>query len=98
MILQLNVQRLEPGVYAFHCADAPDSPSTHNTIAEGFRFYGNDIPPEIATFVNIEYGGCQLETTPVSELESKAEALAQRLMQLVARLHEAAAHRGQYCA
>lgn len=98
MIVRLDIQKIAPGVYAFHCSDALESPTTHDSLSEGISFYGTDIPPEIGEFVNITYGGCQLETTPVNELVNKAEVLAQRLVALMAALHEAGRQRGEYCA
>jgi hypothetical protein len=90
MIVQLNIERLAPGTYQVHCSGAPDQPTTHNSIADGLRKYGADIPSDFAKFVNIEYGGCHLETMPVESLELAADKLADRLMQLIAALHAAA--------
>lgn len=89
MIVQLNIEKLSPGVYRAHCTGEPWEPQTHDSIADCLREYGAAIPPELAKFVNIEYGCCHLETTAVSDLESRADELADRLIQLIAGLHAA---------
>lgn len=90
MIIRLQIEKLAPGVYQGHCTGESDCPDTHGSIADCLRQYGREIPPELAKFANIEYGGCHLETTPVDDLAPKADALADRLMALIAALHTAA--------
>lgn len=90
MIVQLSIEKLAPGVYRGHCSGEPDRPSTHDSIGDCLRKYGAEIPSDFAKFVNIEYGGCHLETLPVTDLEPRADELANRLMQLLAGLHAAA--------
>lgn len=90
MIVQLSIEKLSSGVYRAHCTGEPWEPQTHSSIADCLREYGAAIPPEMAKFVNIEYGGCHLETTAVADLESRADDLSNRLMHLLAGLHAAA--------
>ncbi|MDT8992737.1 hypothetical protein RQP54_17830 [Curvibacter sp. APW13] len=90
MIVRISIEKVGQGAYLAHCTGDPWPPKTHTSIADCLRDYGTEIAPEFAQFANIEYAGCQLETTAIADLEPRAEELAGRLVELIAGVHAAA--------
>lgn len=86
-ILELNIVRLGSGAYEAYCEGESGEKFVHTSIAAALLHYGNDIPPEFAAFVNIEYAGVRLATTPIVSLVKDAERLASELVQMVAQIH-----------
>lgn len=87
MIVHLQIEKIAPGVYRGHCDGEPSKSPTYSSIADCLRFYGEEIPPEFAQFINIGYAGCQLDTVAIAELTAAADGLAGRLMDLVANTY-----------
>lgn len=90
MVLDLIIVKEAPAVYAAYYPRFEEAPSYHESIREALLHAADFIPEEIAKFVNIAYCGCHLETAAICLLSNQAEAMASRLVELVAGVHQAA--------
>lgn len=90
MILDLIIKKEATAVYAAYYPRFEEEPSYHESIQEALLHAADFIPEEVAKFVNVAYHGCRLETAAISQLPSQAEAMASRLVALVAEVHQAA--------
>lgn len=86
MILKLDIQKTERGVYQAHCTGEV-SPTVHDSIAAALLHYGEDIPPEFARFVEVRYQEVSLGTTEISRLTKESELMAQALVDLSAAVY-----------
>lgn len=86
MILTLEIQKTEPGLYQAHCTGEA-SPTIHNTIAAALRHYGEDIPPGFSRFAEVRYHGVSLGTTEITRLAMEPELMAQELVDLTATVY-----------
>ena len=87
MILQLEIDKIDPGRYEAHC----DSHKTtcHESISAVLKHYGEDIPPDFCQFVEVRYGGVSLGTTAVTRMAKEPEVMARELTGLLAAVHRA---------
>ena len=85
MIASLSISKLAPGLYEVHVDDA-DAGVAYESIAEAISEH-SDIPPEYASFVNIEYHGIRLATIPVSDMQCRSRALAADLVRMSAEIY-----------
>lgn len=59
----------------------------YSTIAQAIADH-EDMPPEYAKFVNIEYHGVRLATMSVESMRGRSRELADELVQMAAKVHE----------
>lgn len=64
-------------------------PEMVDTIAQGLKFAGDDVPRDLALSVEVRYNGVCLGTRPLQQLADTSEAVAQELMELTARVLDA---------
>lgn len=89
MALDLILEKEAPAVYAAHYPRFAEEPSYHESIREALLHAADFVPEEIAKFVNVAYRGCRLGTAAICQLPNQAEAMASRLVELVAEVHQA---------
>lgn len=85
MIIELNINRLEQGVYEVQCV-LQDELTRHNSISDALAYYGEDIPEELSQHVEIHYGGVSSGTTSIGRLRAEPQLIAQELVSLVAEV------------
>ena len=88
-ILELNILKQSSGAYEvceLHSGHVIGS-TVHESIAAALIYFGTDIPPGSEKYVNVEYAGVRLATTPLSCLAQDAERLASDLIQVAAEIH-----------
>lgn len=64
LILKLDIDKTKSEV---HC-EYRETSTSHNSIAAALLYYGEDIAPDLARFVEICYLQVSLGTTPVTTL------------------------------
>lgn len=92
MVPTLSIDRLQPGLYRVSVhGNGVDmtEPEMVETIAQGLKFAGDDVPRDWALFVEVRYNGVCLGTRPLQQLAESSEAVAQELVDLAARVHGA---------
>ena len=94
MILVLDISKIEPGLYEARLSNGGTevtSPSVYDTITAALRAVAQDIPDDFAHFVDVHYGGVSSGTIGTMRLAAEAEAVASRLVDLVAAVHRSEA-------
>lgn len=87
MILQLEINKLESGLYEAHCET--QKPTCHHSISAVLKYYGEDVPADFCQFVEVRYSGVSLGTTAVTRLANEPEVMAKELIGLVAAVYHA---------
>lgn len=101
MILTLDITKIESGLYEARLSEGGTevtAPSAYDTITAALRAVAQDIPDDFAHFVEVHYSGVSSGTIGTTRLAVEAEAVAARLVELVAAVHrseEDLAHRRQ---
>lgn len=94
MILTLDISKIEPGLYETRLSNGGTevtAPSAYDTITAALRTVAQEIPDEFAHFVEVHYSGVSSGTIGTTRLAAEAEAIADRLVELVAALHRSEA-------
>lgn len=86
MIAYISISKAQANHYRVHLDDV-DAGVAYATIAEALADH-QDIPPEYAKFVNIEYHGVRLATLSVERMRGRSRELAAELLQLSAEVYE----------
>jgi hypothetical protein len=89
MILQLDIEKLERGLYEARCEHHAPATTVHDSISAVLKYYGEDIPDNFCRFVEVRYGGVSLGTTAVTALAKEPEVLAGQLTSLLAAVYQA---------
>ena len=87
MILQLEIDKIESGLYEAHCET--QKPTCHESISAVLKHYGEDIPADFCRFVEVRYGGVSLGTPAVTRLAKEPEVMVKELMGLLAAVYRA---------
>lgn len=85
-VLNIEIIHLNAGIYEVHCEDQPE-PTTHGSISDAIRYYGNEIPSGYSQFANLNYSGVSLGTRYIPHFARNAELLATELVELVNDVH-----------
>jgi hypothetical protein len=94
MILTIQIQRLDPGVYetSVHSGGVEVSPhrEQHSSIAAAIRERAADIPSGFALFIEPRYAGISAGTISIADAgqDSVAAAAADRIVAVLACLKE----------
>lgn len=90
MILVLSIEQMAPSVYKVHYTAhggiEVSEPTQHGSICEALAYCGENIPAELAKFVEVQYGGVSSGTTEVARLRTEAHQLADELVAMVAKV------------
>lgn len=82
------IEKEDTALYSVFWPQFHETPTYYESLSAAIAHASQEIPEELAKYVNISYKGCQLETTAVYRLSAQAEALANRLVCLVAEIHQ----------
>lgn len=92
-ILTLQIDKVAPGQYRTEVcgggAQVTDE-STYSTIAEAIREEARAVPDGFAYYMEVRYHGLSSGTVALAELPQQSEAIADRLMDLLADMHQIA--------
>lgn len=87
MILQVQIDKIESGVYEARCEATQRS--CHASLSAVLKDYGEDIPGDFCQFVAVRDGGVCSGTTAVARRAKEPEAMVSELVGLVAAVHRA---------
>jgi hypothetical protein len=90
----LDIEQLAPSVYIVHYTShhggvVISEPTQHRSISEALAYCGENIPSELAAYVEVQYGYVSSGTTAVARLRSEPLQLAAELVAMVADVAEA---------
>jgi hypothetical protein len=92
MVPILSIDRLHPSRYRVsvhgNSVDMTE-PEMVETIAQGLKFAGDDVPRDLALYVEVRYNGVCLGTRPLQQLADQPEQVAQELVSLVGEVMSA---------
>lgn len=91
MILTIDIDKQVPGVYVARATQGGvlvTEPEKYGKIEEAIRQEALNVPPGFAHFLEFTYGGMSTGTFPVQDVPAKAGELADRLVYLIAQMHE----------
>lgn len=74
MILQLEIDKIESGLYEAQCETQKST--CHDSVSAVLKHYGEDIPADFCRFVEVRYGGVSLGTTAVTHFSRFLRASA----------------------
>ena len=80
-VIEIDIVKVTSGIYEVYCLDRPDSPTTHHSISEAIREYG-DVPSNYAHFVEVRYGGVSLGTQSAARMAKEPSVMADELVAL----------------
>ncbi len=93
MILVFAIEQVAPSVYKVHYIDhggiEVSDPTEHGSICEALAYCGENIPAEIAQYVEVQYGGVNSGTTAVTRLRNESHQIANELVAMVAKVTQA---------
>ena len=92
MIIVLDLSKVEPGLYRADLTQggvAVTEPTFHTRLADALREAAASVPADFAKFLEPRYAGCTTGTISCEQLSLQAEQVADRLVALLAQLHQA---------
>jgi hypothetical protein len=92
MVPTLSIDKQQPSLYRVSVhGNGVDmtEPEMFETIAQGLKFAGDDVPRDWALYVEVRYNGLCLGTRPLQQLADRPEQIAQELVALTAEVMEA---------
>lgn len=95
MILSLEIAKVEPGAYEARMMDGTHmvtTPSVYSSIEEAIRQEASEVPPVVAQFMDVYYGGVCSGTMSCRELVANSNEVANRLVSVLAEMHNLAGH------
>lgn len=92
-ILTLQIDKVLPGQYRTEVREGSSQvtdESMHSSIADAIREEALAVPEGFAHFMEVRYHGMSSGTYALRDLTQQADAVADRLVSLLAEMHEIA--------
>lgn len=86
-ILTLHIDQVAPGMYRTEISERGEEEGMYASIGEAIREESLAVPDDFAHFMEVRYSGLSSGTIALSALPEQANAVADRLVELMQQMH-----------